>query len=878
MSSSPPRFTSSPRRRNNAADIDDNDDDDDLDDVLEDDVPVVDDEDNDVGEDLIENQHLDYELHPELDVYDAADIDTEEYANMTADQRKAAEREIAIRERKQKRKRDSALMDSDDEGDDVAPRRRRLAEQTAGVAPGTGADIDDVLFEELDANHGHGNLKQWVQQEGVKKQIRLTFRTFLHDFQDETGSNVYYHRIQRLAAENRVSLDIDYQHLSSRSPAIAVWLADAPNHVLKTLNEEATRCVIELFPYYSNITDEIQVRIAGLPVIDMIRDLRVTHLGCMVRVTGVVTRRTAVFPQLKLVKFDCVKCGHILGPFAQKDSGNLPKVNHCPECQSKGPFSVNTEETIYHNYQKITIQESPQLVPPGRLPRHKDVVIVRDLIDTIRPGEEVDITGIYTNTYDSSLNIQNGFPVFSTVIEANFICKRGDAYSDFALTDDDKNHIRNLAKDPNIAQKIFRSIAPSIYGHEHIKEGIALSLFGGTFKEVKQHRVRGDINVLMLGDPGTAKSQFLRFVSKIAPRAVMATGQGASAVGLTAAVGRDPLTKEFVLEGGALVLADQGVCTIDEFDKMNDHDRTSIHEAMEQQSISISKAGIVTTLQARCSIIAAANPIRGRYDASRPFSQNVDLTEPILSRFDILCVVRDRVDVVQDERLAEHVVASHTRSHPNATPEERKRPMVDEGDGVLDTNILRKYLVYARTHIKPQIGSVNEEKLVRVYAELRKESMVGGGVAVGVRHLESIIRMAEAHARMHLRDHVRDIDLDVAIRVMLESFINAQKFSVMNVMRRKFGRYMTVRQDLNRLLLHLLQGLFREALIYTARGFGNNTNNPNASDGIEVSCDELETKARELGLLDINDFYKSEVFRRHHFELDESRRVILRSS
>jgi DNA replication licensing factor MCM2 len=262
------------------------------------------------------------------------------------------------------------------------------------------------------------------------------------------------------------------------------------------------------------------------------------------------------------------------------------------------------------------------------------------------------------------LNAKNGFPVFSTIIEANHINKKEDLFAAFRLTTDDVKAIQQLSKDPRLSKRIFKSIAPSIYGHEDIKTAIALSLFGGVPKETSGNRVRGDINILLLGDPGTAKSQFLKYVEKTAHRAVFATGQGASAVGLTASVRKDPITREWTLEGGALVLADKGTCLIDEFDKMNDADRTSIHEAMEQQSISISKAGIVTSLQARCAVIAAANPSRGRYNPTIPFAQNVELTEPILSRFDVLCVVKDTVDPVKDELLAKFVIGSHLRSHP----------------------------------------------------------------------------------------------------------------------------------------------------------------------------------------------------------------------
>lgn len=233
------------------------------------------------------------------------------------------------------------------------------------------------------------------------------------------------------------------------------------------------------------------------------------------------------------------------------------------------------------------------------------------------------------------------------------------------LTDEDKQEIRRLSREPGIAQKVFNSIAPSIYGHDFVKKGLAMAMFGGESKDVGgKHKIRGDINMLLLGDPGTAKSQFLKYIEKLYHRVVYTTGKGASAVGLTAGVNKDPVTGEWALEGGALVLADKGICLIDEFDKMNDQDRTSIHEAMEQQSISISKAGIVTSLHARCSVIAAANPLGGTYKPNMNFNDNVDLTDPILSRFDLLTVIKDDYEDEVDDALATFVLNSHMKSHP----------------------------------------------------------------------------------------------------------------------------------------------------------------------------------------------------------------------
>merc|ERR1712060_284918 len=402
-------------------------------------------------------------------------------------------------------------------------------------------------------------------------------------------------------------------------------------------------------------------------------------------------------------------------------------------------------------------------------------------------------------SFDSKLNNKSGFPVFATVIEANHVQKKEDADLR-ALTDEDKKEIVRLSKDPQIRQKIIASIAPSIFGHRNIKTALSLSMFGGQEKDVNnKHRIRGDINVLLLGDPGTAKSQFLKYVEKISPRAVYTTGQGASAVGLTAAVRKDPLTNEWVLEGGALVLADKGVCMIDEFDKMNDSDRTSIHEAMEQQTISIAKAGITARLPARCAVIAAANPVKGRYDTALAFADNVDLSEPILSRFDCICVGKDEVDPIADERLAEFVVRSHKRSHPNAEEQAEVEAAQPQPTDVIDQTLLRKYIMYARTYTRPVLSEIDEGKIIQVYTELRRES-TSGGVSVAVRHIESIIRMAEASARMHLRDHVRHDDVDLAISVMLNSVIDSQKYAVKQSMKRKFSKYLVGAQDTNQLL------------------------------------------------------------------------------
>lgn len=747
MPSSPPAF---PMNHGADDDVDDMDADDDVIEDIDDADNQLEDED---GIDLFAGDFTrDYEPR-ENDQYDERDIDDEEYEDLDVATRRQLEEKMNKRDAefaRQRRKPLAFMQDDEDDEMDLtnAPRRRRHhydEEEDDGMD-------DNIMEEELSLETLQdvkaSSLVDWVSNPAVQRTIKREFKAFLTEYTDENGASVYGNRIRTLGEINAESLEVSYDHLASSKAILAYFLANAPNEILKLFDEVAMEVTLLHYPDYERIHAEIHVRISDLPVHYTLRQLRQTHLNCLVRVSGVVTRRSGVFPQLKYVKFDCGKCGTTLGPF-QQEANQEVRLSYCQVCQSRGPFTVNSEKTIYRNYQKLTLQESPGTVPAGRLPRHREVILLWDLIDRAKPGEEIEVTGVYRNNYDAQLNNRNGFPVFATILEANNVIKSHDQLAGFRLTEEDEQQIRALSRDPQIVDKIIASIAPSIYGHTDIKTAVALSLFGGVSKVAQgKHSIRGDINVLLLGDPGTAKSQVLKYVEKTAHRAVFATGQGASAVGLTASVRKDPLTSEWTLEGGALVLADRGTCLIDEFDKMNDQDRTSIHEAMEQQTISISKAGIVTTLQARCGIIAAANPNGGRYNSTIPFSQNVDLTEPILSRFDILCVVRDTVDPSEDERLARFVVNSHGRSHPQKgakkvdengdeimeddAEEPEPEDDVPKQEGEIPQELLRKYILYARERCKPKLYQIDQDKVARLFADMRRESLATGAYPITV--------------------------------------------------------------------------------------------------------------------------------------------------
>ncbi|KAG0301700.1 MCM DNA helicase complex subunit, partial [Dissophora globulifera] len=827
------------------------------------------------GEDLYgSDMENDYAQNVRLDNYDPDDIDDQEFERMEPAQRATVEALLARRDAERARaagRIPEAFLDDETDTLNVVHRRRRVHEQDLMED-----DLEDmsnvILGPEQLSDHKGMSISEWVTKELTRRTIMSEFRRFLLEYVDANGESVYGPLIRSLGEANKESLEVSYRHLSQAKPTLAYFVANAPQEVLKMFDTIAFEVVQLEYPDYGRIHAEIHVRITDLPIISTLRDLRQINLNCLVQVSGVVTRRTGVFPQLKYVKYDCVKCGATLGPFYQ-DSQTEISIGSCTSCPSKGPFTVNSEQTIYRNYQKMTLQESPGTVPAGRLPRHREVILLWDLIDSAKPGEEVEITGVYRNNFDVALNSANGFPVFATILEANYVNKKQDVFASFKLTEEDRKEILRLSKDENIGKRIIKSIAPSIYGHEDIKTAIALSLFGGVPKNPQgKHSLRGDINVLMLGDPGTAKSQFLKYVEKTAHRAVFTTGQGASAVGLTASVRKDPITREWTLEGGALVLADKGVCLIDEFDKMNDSDRTSIHEAMEQQSISISKAGIVTTLQARCSILAAANPIRGRYNPAVTFSENVELTEPILSRFDVLCVVKDTVDPTVDERLANFVLSSHLRSHPQFSSEHDQINISDQIDAdIIPQDMLRKYIMYARDKVYPKIHQMDQDKISRLYADLRRESLAGGSIPITVRHLESMIRMSEAHARMHLREYARSDDIDLAIRVMLESFFSAQKFSVMRSLKRAFNKYLTFAKDSDELLYSILNDILREHL-----RFSQIKNPRTVIKSISIEVVELKDRATALEIHDIQPFLSSQLFTSSGYLFDAAKGVIER--
>jgi replicative DNA helicase Mcm len=580
-------------------------------------------------------------------------------------------------------------------------------------------------------------------------------KEFLTRFKDKFGSYKYVEQIDEMMPKSAKFIIVDYNDLVVE-PEIEIIFTTDPDRVLNAFSRAIKEALQTRFPDYAEkIKDEVRVRLVNYPLQRSLRQINAETIGNITSVSGMVVRASEVKPLAKELVFVCPDEHQTKVIQLKGMDVKIPIVCDNPSCKHRD-FELKPEASKFIDFQILRLQELPEDLPPGQLPHYIDVTIRQDLVDNARPGDRIILTGIVRVEQESIAGITRGHSgLYRLRIEGNnieFLGGRGSKTSRKIereeISPEDEKMIKTLSQSPNVYQRLIDSFAPHIQGQSLIKEAILLLIVGSTQRLLGDgSKIRGDINVFLVGDPGTAKSEMLKFCARIAPRGLYTSGRGSTAAGLTAAVVRDK-TGIMMLEAGAVVLGDQGLVCIDEFDKMKPEDRSALHEVMEQQSASIAKGGIVATLNARTSILAAANPMYGKYDPFKNITENGNLPIPLLTRFDLIFVVRDIPGREKDEKIARHIIELHT-------------PQGTDKRSVIDVDTLTKYLSYAKRS-SPDLTKEAEEKILEYYLQMRNvesEEMI----TVTPRQLEGIIRLSTARARLLMKDKVEEEDAERAI-------------------------------------------------------------------------------------------------------------------
>jgi replicative DNA helicase Mcm len=535
------------------------------------------------------------------------------------------------------------------------------------------------------------------------------------------------------------SVVVNYSELEMFDPDLADLLIEKPEEVIKA----SQMAIKNIDPLGKNA--ELNIRFENIRNNIQLRFLRSKYIGKFVAVDGIVRKTDEIRPRIINALFECRSCMRLQE--VPQTSNMISEPALCQECGGRS-FKLLQEESEFMDTQTTKLQEPLENLSGGEEPKQIMVVMEDDLVDTLTPGDIVKITGVMKTVRDEKTKR------FKNYIYGNFIEPLEHEFEELKISDEDEEEIKKLASDPDVYNKIINSTAPSIQGYKEVKEAIALQLFGGSPKELEDKtRIRGDIHILIVGDPGIGKSQMLKYVSKLAPRGIYTSGKGTSGVGLTAAAVRDEFGG-WSLEAGALVLGDRGNVCIDELDKMRSEDRSAIHEALEQQTISIAKAGIMATLNSRCSVLAAANPKFGRFDQYKSIGEQIDLPSPILSRFDLIFVVEDKPNVEKDSKLAAHILRIHKAG---SIPFE------------IEPELLRKYIAYARREVSPKLTDEAIAVLQEFYVGMRGGAAEDDSpVPITARQLEALIRLSEASSRIRLGTEVTEIDAQRAITIQMK--------------------------------------------------------------------------------------------------------------
>jgi replicative DNA helicase Mcm len=576
---------------------------------------------------------------------------------------------------------------------------------------------------------------------------------FLKAFKDRDSNYKYFDKINNMMASGAQSLIVDYIDLDSYSPVLAKEITHKPDEYLEAFNEAVLSVLREIHPDYGQeIRDKIRVRIGNYTVQKGLREINADLIDKLVSISGMVVRSSEVKPLAKKVAYRCTNCNTVTE--AQLKGLVMKKPLKCHTCAEK-ELEMDPENSLFIDFQMVRLQELPEDLPAGQLPHYIEVTVMSDLVDQCRPGDRIILTGII-RIEQEQLAPQAKTSLFRLRMEGNNIeylggragSKDTRSVERITISTEDERQIRTIASKPDAYEKLIASFAPHIYGHEPIKEAMLLLIMGSVTKRLEDGSTRrGDINVLLVGDPGMAKSEMLKFTAKIAPRGLYTSGRGSTAAGLTAAVIRDK-SGIMMLEAGAVVLGDQGIVCIDEFDKIKPEDRSALHEVMEQQTCSVAKGGIVATLNARTSILAAANPIYGKYDPYKNITENVNLPVPLLTRFDLIFIVRDSPDKEKDNLVASHILEIHRDTEHAARP-------------AIDIDLFSKYLSYAK-QIEPALTPEAIDIIRSYYMDMRRVESEGM-ITVTPRQLEGLIRLASARSRLLLKDMVDADDAQRAI-------------------------------------------------------------------------------------------------------------------